>query len=50
MKKYLKKHNLIKYGSNAPDNLIRDIYVNSYLSGDLYNKDKDTLLHNYMEE
>ena len=31
IKKYLKKHNLIKYGSNAPENLLRDIYVNSYL-------------------
>ena len=50
IKKYLKKHNLIKTGSNAPENILRGIYENSYLAGDVYNKNKDILLHNFTQE
>ena len=50
IKKYLKKHNLIKIGSNAPENILRGIYENSYLAGDVYNKNKDILLHNFTQE
>ena len=49
IKKYLRKHNLIKIGSSAPENLLREIYENSFLSGDVYNKNPDVLVHNYME-
>lgn len=50
VKKYLKKHNLIKIGTSAPENVLRSIYENSYLAGDIYNKDKDILLHNFTQE
>ena len=49
IKKYLRKHNLIKIGSSAPENLLRELYENSFLSGDVYNKNPDVLVHNYME-
>ena len=50
IKKYLRKHNLIKIGSNAPEHIIRSIYENSFLSGDIYNKNIDTMLHNYLDK
>ncbi len=49
IKNYLRKHNLIKIGSTAPEHIVRNIYENSFLSGDIYNKNINTLLHNYMD-
>jgi hypothetical protein len=49
IKQYLRKHNLIKIGSTAPEHIIRSIYENSFLSGDIYNKNVDMLLHNYLD-
>ena len=48
IKKYLRKHNLIKSGSGAPENILRKIYEDSYLAGDIYNKNPDHLIHNYI--
>lgn len=50
VKDYLRKHNLIKIGSNAPDHIFRSIYESAYLSGDVKNKNADILLHNWKEE
>ncbi len=50
IKEYLRKHNLLKIGSNAPDHVIRTLYENAYLSGDVSNKNSDILLHNWKEE
>jgi len=50
VKEYLRKHNLIKIGTTAPDYLLRSMYKSSYLSGDIYNKNSDILLHNYVNE
>ena len=50
IKDYLRKHNLIKIGSTAPETIIRSIYENSFLAGDIYNKNVDTLLHNYLDK
>lgn len=49
IKKYLRKHNLIKIGSNAPEHIVRSIYENSFLAGDVYNKNVDMLLSNYLD-
>ena len=49
IKNYLRKHNLIKIGSTAPEHIIRSIYENSFLAGDVYNKNVDMLLHNYLD-
>ena len=48
VKKYLKKHNLIKIGTAVPEDIGREIYESAYLSGDIYNKNSDVLLHNYI--
>mgnify|MGYP004477814637 CR=1 FL=1 len=48
IKKYLRKHNLIKIGSTAPDDVLRKIYENSYLAGDIYNNNTEMLIHNFM--
>ena len=50
IKTYLKKHNLIKIGSNAPDYIFRTMYENAYLSGDISNKNNEILLHNWSKE
>tara|TARA_A100001015_G_C14991768_1_gene714279 strand:+ start:441 stop:1490 length:1050 start_codon:yes stop_codon:yes gene_type:complete len=50
VKDYLRKHCLIKVGSNAPNDVLRKMYETSILSGDVNNKTKGTLLHNYLNE
>ena len=50
VKQYLRKHNLICSGTNAPENVIRKIYEDSFLAGKIFNKNPTTLLHNYMNE
>lgn len=50
IKNYLKKHNLIKYGSYAPNDLLKEIYTNSVLCGNINNSNGDTLIHNYYED
>jgi hypothetical protein len=50
IKKYLKKHNLLKIGSTAPEDVLRNMYENSYLAGDINNKNSDILLHNFIEK
>ena len=49
IKEYLRKHNLLKIGSAAPDNIVRGTYESAYLSGDVYNKNTDILLHNWKD-
>ena len=48
IKDYLRKHELLKVGSSAPTDVIRAIYENSILAGDVHNKNSQVLLHNYM--
>ena len=47
VKYYLKNHNLIKIGSNAPNDVIRKIYESSILAGEITNNNSDILLHNF---
>jgi len=46
---YLKKQNLIKIGSNAPSDIIRQIYESAILAGEITNTNKDILLHNFVK-
>ncbi len=49
VKRYLRKHNLIKAGTTAPENVLRKLYEDSFLAGDIYNRNADILLHNFMQ-
>ena len=49
VKEYLKQHNLIKIGSNAPNDVIRKIYESAMLAGEINNNNKDTMIHNFIK-
>ena len=48
IKEYLRDKGLIKVGTNAPEDILRETYENAYLLGDVNNTSKENLLHNYM--
>ena len=48
MKKTLRKKGLIKAGSSAPIEIVRKIFENTSLAGEVINEDKDILLHNLL--
>ena len=50
VKNELCKNGLLKIGSSAPKQLLYEIYENSTLTGDVLNKNKDVLLHNYLNK
>ena len=50
VKNYLKSQNLIKYGSYAPNELLREIHDTSKLCGDVNNINGTNLVHNFMSD
>lgn len=50
VKKKLREHNLIKIGSSAPNDVVRQIYESAMLSGEINNTNSDILLHNLMKD
>lgn len=50
MKNYLKRHNLLKSGSNAPPDIIKKIYEQALLGGDIRNANRKSLVHNYLTD
>lgn len=47
---YLRKRGLYKIGSTAPDDILRDIYKNAILTGEVENHNSSTLMHNFLNE
>jgi hypothetical protein len=50
IKNHLREKNLLKSGSYAPNDVLRQIYEQSILAGDVDNKSKDTLIHNFYND
>jgi hypothetical protein len=50
MKNYLKRHNLLKSGSRAPPDIIKKLYEQALLGGDIRNSNKTNIINNYLAE
>jgi hypothetical protein len=50
IKTYLRQHNLIKIGSNAPNDVLRKIYESAMMAGEITNNNSEILLHNFSKE
>jgi hypothetical protein len=49
VKQYLREHNFIKIGSNAPNDVLRQMYESAVLSGEVRNNNVDVLMHNFIK-
>lgn len=50
LKSYLKKKNLIQYGSSAPTDLLKEIYISSNLCGGINNINGSVIIDNYYND
>ena len=50
MKTELRRKGLLRVGSTAPQNIIREIYVAANLAGEVTNKGGGVILHNYLKK
>lgn len=50
VKNYLRRKNLLKAGSSAPADVLRQMYEQSILAGDVENTSRENLMHNFFSE
>ena len=50
LKSYLKKKNLIQYGTSAPTDLLKEIYISSNLCGGINNINGSVIIDNYYND
>ena len=50
IKNLLREHNLIKVGSNAPNDVLRKIYESAMLAGEITNTNSEILIHNLTKD
>jgi hypothetical protein len=50
IKKYLRERNMIKAGSSAPADVLRKMYEQCILAGDITNDNGGVLVHNYLND
>ena len=50
IKQYLFDKNLLKIGSTAPNDVLRSLYEQSILAGNIKNNTEGVVLHNFLEE
>lgn len=50
IKKYLRSRNIIKVGSKSPNDILRKMYEQCILTGNVHNINSENLLHNYVND
>jgi hypothetical protein len=50
IKNYLREKNLIKVGSEAPNDVLRKLYEDSVLSGEITNSNNNNMVYNFLNE
>jgi radical SAM superfamily enzyme len=50
VKRTLKRNNIIKDGSTAPVEMLRNLYENCTLAGKIVNKSPQILIHNFVND
>jgi hypothetical protein len=50
IKKVLKEKGLLEVGSRAPEDVLRSMYTNAKLTGDIENRNGEVLINNYMND
>ena len=50
VRKYLRQHSIVKIGSTCPPDILRQTFESALMAGEITNTNKDTLIHNFLNE